>query len=277
MTQAQAVVDRLTGLGIDATLVVVDTYGDRTQATDVPLHSIGGLGVFTKEIQLAVLDGRADAAVHSAKDLPTATDPRLVIGAFIARRDPADALVGRRLDDLAPGATVATGSVRRRAQLRHVRPDLAFDELRGNIHTRLDRVPREGAIVMAMAALQVLGLEARAAERLDPRIFVPAVGQGCVALECRIDDPLARDALAEIDHPATRRAVVIERAFLAELGAGCTLPVGAHAADGVLSTFLAGEQSGLCATGTLELRGDPQRDAVTARTAAVDARRRVGE
>ncbi|MEY2959479.1 MAG: porphobilinogen deaminase, partial [Actinomycetota bacterium] len=154
-TQALAVADRLGAAGQDAELVFVETFGDRSAA---PLHSIGGQGVFVKEVQRAVIDGRADIAVHSAKDLPTAPSPGLVIAAFTERRSAADALVGRRLADLPHGATVATGSVRRRAQIARVRPDLEFVELRGNIHTRLERTPPGGSIVMAVAALQILGL-----------------------------------------------------------------------------------------------------------------------
>src|SRR5690606_36646968 len=193
--------------------------GDRRST--VPLHTIGGQGVFTKEIQLAVIDGRADVAVHSAKDLPTATPAELVVGAFCARRDAADALIGSRLESIARGGTVATGSVRRRAQLAAVRPDLRFVELRGNIARRLEQIPDGGAIVMAVAALEVLDMTERIGERLDPRRFVPAVGQGCVAVECRADDDGTVAALAAIDDPATRHAVEVERAFLAELGSGC--------------------------------------------------------
>ena len=134
---------------------------------------IGGQGVFVKEVQQAVLDGRADVAVHSAKDLPSVAHEALALGAFLARRDAADALVGRSLADLHHGATVATGSVRRRAQLVAVRPDLEFVELRGNIATRLSKVPESGSIVMAVAALQVLGMTDVIAERLDPAVFVP--------------------------------------------------------------------------------------------------------
>jgi hydroxymethylbilane synthase len=143
--------------GVRTELVLVDTIGDQRQ--DVPLHTIGGQGVFVKEIQRAVLDGRADIAVHSAKDLPSAHTEGLTIGAFTVRRDPRDALIGSSLDGLALGATVATGSVRRRAQLAALRPDLQFVELRGNIQTRLSKIPQDGAIVMAVAALQVLGIE----------------------------------------------------------------------------------------------------------------------
>ena len=144
-------------MGRTVELVMIETTGDAR--LDVPLHVIGGQGVFVKEVQHAVLDGRADLAVHSAKDLPSAPADGLVIGAFCERRDPADALVGRRLDDLAHGATVATGSVRRRAQLSRVRPDLQFVELRGNIDTRLSKVPDDGAIVMAVAALEILAAD----------------------------------------------------------------------------------------------------------------------
>jgi hydroxymethylbilane synthase len=240
LTQAQIVADAIgAATGLDTQLVPITTTGDRDQS--VPLHTIGGQGVFVKEIQQAVLDGRADVAVHSAKDLPSDTPVGLVIGAFCARRDPADALIGATLDGLATGATVATGSVRRRAQLAAERPDLAFVELRGNIARRLEKVPDGGAIVMAVAALQVLGLTDRIAERLDPTRFVPAVGQGCVAVECRQGDVATAAALAAIDHAPTRHAVIVERAFLHELGSGCSLPVGAHCDGTTLDAFLAGE------------------------------------
>ncbi len=223
--------------GLTVELVHVDTTGDRRQ--DVALHTIGGQGVFVKEVQRAVLDGAADLAVHSAKDLPTTPADGLTIAAFCARRDPADALVGRSLDDLAPGATVATGSVRRRALLTEARPDLSFVELRGNIHTRLAKLPTDGALVMAVAALQILGLTELIAQRLDVEQFVPSPGQGCVAVECRSADAAVVARVAALDDPPTRRAVELEREFLAALGTGCTLPVGAHVTGGVLHTFVA--------------------------------------
>lgn len=227
-TQSEVVAEALRAADpdLDVELVFVETTGDRRQ--DVPLHEIGGQGVFVREVQRAVLDGRADLAVHSAKDLPSASAEGLVIAAFTERRDPRDALIGRSLDELDPGATVATGSVRRRAQLAELRPDLRFVELRGNIPTRLEKIPEGGAIVMAVAALQVLGLTDRIAEVFDPSAMVPQVGQGAVAIECRVDDRVALAACASIDHRPTRRDVETERAFLAELGGGCTLPVGAH-------------------------------------------------
>jgi hydroxymethylbilane synthase len=239
-TQAQFVADsiRTHQPDIDVELVFVDTTGDRR--ADVPLHQIGGQGVFVKEVQQAVLDGRADVAVHSAKDLPSENVAGLTIAAFTARRSPNDALIGRSLDELALGATVATGSVRRRAQIAALRPDLSFVELRGNIPTRLEKIPADGAIVMAVAALEVLGLTDRIAQVLDIELCVPMVGQGCVAVEARTDDAVVRNALRMIDHSATRRAVEAERAFLAELGAGCSLPVAAHLdGQGVFHAFMA--------------------------------------
>lgn len=241
-TQAQAVADALTAAhpGLQTELVFVETLGDRTQHDEVPLHTIGGLGVFVKEVQFAVLRGDADIAVHSAKDLPSAPTEGLHIAAFCARRDARDVLIGATLADLAPRATVATGSVRRRAQLRGVRPDLQFVELRGNILTRLTKVPADGAIVMAAAALEVLGMTDRIDDYLPLATFVPSPGQGAVAVECRPDDVVTKTVLATVDHAETRRSVEVERAFLAELGSGCSLPVGAHVAGRRLTAFLGG-------------------------------------
>src|SRR3954468_21229693 len=167
--------DHVAGLlGDDVDVVVVETTGDRR--TDVAIHEMGGQGVFVKEVQAAVLDGRADIAVHSAKDLPSVPVDGLTIAAIPQRGDPRDALVGSTLRDLAPGATVATGSVRRRVQLADLRTDLTFDGLRGNIDTRLAKASQYGAVVMAFAALQRLGFEARATEVLAPSVMVPQVG-----------------------------------------------------------------------------------------------------
>lgn len=223
--------------GLAVEYVVVETAGDRR--ADEPLHAMGGQGVFVRDVQRAVLEGRADLAVHSAKDLPSAETPGLLLGAFCRRRDPADALVGLPLDRLAEGATVASGSVRRRALLLAMRPDLDLVELRGNIHTRLSKVPADGAIVMAVAALEILELTARVSQRLDVETFVPAPGQGCVAVECRAGEPWWAELVATVDHPPSRAAVEAERAFLAELGTGCSLPVGAHADGRQLVGFLA--------------------------------------
>jgi hydroxymethylbilane synthase len=243
--QAQGVAEALMGAhpGLSVELVFVETLGD--QRGDVPLHTIGGQGVFVKEVQHAVLSGDADVAVHSAKDLPSVAAEGLTIAAFCARRDARDALVGATLDELRPGATVATGSVRRRAQLFAVRPDLHFAELRGNINTRLAKVPVGGAIVMAVAALQILRLTDRVAQYLPHDEFVPSPGQGCVAVECRADDRTTAGLLAAVDHLPTRHAVELERAFLARLGSGCSLPVAAHATGGALSGFLADPERGV--------------------------------
>ncbi len=213
--------------GLEVRLVIVDTLGDRR--TDRQVWELGGQGVFVKEVQAAVLSGEADVAVHSAKDLPSASAPGLALVAFPARADPRDAMVGRRVSDLAPGATVATGSVRRRAQLGRLRPDLVFIGLRGNIATRLDRIPPDGSVLMAMAALDRLGLGERVAETFEPDVMLPQVGQGAIAIECRADDDATRQLLEVIDHDPTAVAVRAERAFLAALGGGCDLPVGAYA------------------------------------------------
>ena len=256
-TQARAVADALrNATGREVELVFVDTIGDRTQSAGVPLHSIGGQGVFVKEVQRAVLDGRADLAVHSAKDLPSETADGLVIAAFTERRDPRDVLIGSSLDALGVGATVATGSVRRRAQLSAVRPDLEFAELRGNIGTRLEKVPAGGAVVMALAALQILELTDRVDDVLDIEGFIPAVGQGCVAVECRAGDEATVAALSSVDHLPTRRAVEIERAFLAELGSGCSLPVAGHVTGDRLHVFLADPERGTSVTDRLTLQSD---------------------
>ncbi len=228
LLQAESVRSRLAARGIEAELVTVQTRGDRH--SQQPLVEFAGQGAFAIEIQDAVLSGRADAAVHSAKDLPGRTPPGLVVSAVPERRDAADALVGRTLAALGPGATVATGSPRRRALLLERRPDISVVGLRGNMATRLSALASGvDAIVAAVAALERLGLGDQVSERLDASWFVPQVGQGALALECRGDDDATNAALAAIDDFAAHVAVRAERAFLLELGAGCTIPAGAHA------------------------------------------------
>ena len=209
--------------------VVISTTGDRDQRAD--LHAIGGTGVFTKEVQQAVLDGRADVAVHSAKDLPSETPPGLVLAAVPERGDPRDALVGSTLDALPTGARVGTGSVRRRAQLASARPDLVFAPLRGNIETRLRKRTDEGhhAVVVAVAALERLGLMDQVSEVLATAVLLPQASQGALGVECRADDADTAQRLAAIDDPVAHREVRAERAYLAELGGGCSLPCGALA------------------------------------------------
>ena len=214
-------------LGEDVEPVVVQTTGDRR--ADVPIWEIGGQGVFVKEVQAAVLDGRADVAVHSAKDLPPGSADGLVIAAIPERDDSRDALVGSTLEGLPVGARVGTGSVRRRAQLAWYRPDLTFAGLRGNVDTRLAKAGDFHAIVVAAAALRRLGRGQAISDLLDPAIVLPQVGQGALAVECRAGDAAARRRLAEIDHTPSRLAVEAERAYLREIGEGCELPVGALA------------------------------------------------
>src|SRR5690606_20903704 len=247
---------------VEAEVVVVETSGDRR--ADVPIWELGGKGVFVKEVQAAVLDGRADVAVHPAKDLPSATPDGLVIAAVPERADVRDALVGARLDELPEGAVVATGSLRRRAQLAAHRPDLRFEGLRGNMETRIARAGRDGvdAVVVAAAALDRLGLADRIAERLDLGVVLPQVAQAALAVGCRagaVDtrallervEPgprrravgagrgflaVARSAMGGTRHcrdrsagGSGRRAVAAERGFMRELGGGCSIPAAAHA------------------------------------------------
>jgi len=229
LAQTTWVADRLRALhpGLETQLVPTDTTGDIDKTT--PIWELGGKGVFAKEVQLAVLAGRADIAVHSGKDLPSQTPEGLSIGAVPARRDPRDALVGSTLADLPPGARVATGSIRRRTQLAWLRPDLTFAGLRGNIGTRLDKAAEFDAIVVAAAALGWLGLTGRASEVLEPDVMLPQVAQGSLAVECRADDEDVAALLADLEDPSSRRCFDAERAFLATLGGDCNLPAGAFA------------------------------------------------
>lgn len=229
MLQARYVQARLLTVDVVSELVLVQTSGDAM--ADVALSSLGGQGVFALEVQRALLRGEADIAVHSAKDLPSTTADGLALTCVPERRDPVDVLVGRSLAGLGPGATVATGSPRRRALLLERRPDLHVVELRGNMATRLAAPGRDGvdAVVAAAAALERLNEGSLVAERLDPAWFVPQVGQGSLALETRADDAVAATALAPLNDLDAFTALAGERAFLRELGAGCSVPAGALA------------------------------------------------
>ncbi len=245
MAQARRVASQLAALaGRPAELVEVTTRGDTDPA---PLASMGGAGVFVAAVRQSVVEGRADVAVHSLKDLPTAPQPRLVLAATPAREDPRDALVARDgvpLAHLPTGARVGTGSPRRRAQLLDLRPDLTVLDIRGNVDTRLSRVdPTAGhsldAVVLAAAGLARLGRGDRITEVLDPDQMVPAPGQGALAVEARAEivgpDPVDLDlarALGALDDPNTRASVRAERTLLARLEAGCSAPVGALAQVG---------------------------------------------
>ncbi len=214
-------------LGADYELVPVTTQGDRDLHS--PLALIGGQGVFVKEVQSALLRGEADLAVHSAKDLPSAQVDGLSIVAFPRRGDVRDSLVGAHLAELPSGAVVATGSARRRALLLRKRPDLQIVNARGNIRSRLERRQGAAAVMVAYAALERLGLGGLADQIFEIGEFCPQVAQGAIAVEARTGDAHMLEVAAAIDDRATAVEVTAERAMLAELGTGCTLPVGAHA------------------------------------------------
>jgi hydroxymethylbilane synthase len=245
-TQSETVADSLRAAGHDIELVVIRTAGDRSLAPS--FGSIGAQGVFVREIEQALLAGEVDLAVHSFKDLPTASPAGLVIGAVPPREDPADVLLvapgaydaaGAEGLTVAAGARVGTSSMRRTVWLEHLRPDLSVQPLRGNVPTRIGKLRDGGydAIVLAAAGLARLsapgGALAGALEnlnvvRLDPRRFVPAPAQGALAVQCRAADPAVVDVLAALDHPQTRAAVAIEREALRRAEGGCNTAFGAH-------------------------------------------------
>jgi len=226
--QARWVQAQLAGMGTKCRIEIVKTTGDKI--ADVPLAKVGTKGLFTKEIEEALLDGRADIAVHSLKDLPTELPAGLALAAVPEREDARDALVGKRLSELPPGAKVGTSSLRRAAQLRKLRPDLAVESVRGNLDTRLRKLD-EGqydAILLAAAGLKRLGWGDRIAELLAEETMCPAVGQGALAIETRASGA-GFEACRAMDHAATHAAVTAERGVLRALGGGCQVPIGAYA------------------------------------------------
>jgi hydroxymethylbilane synthase len=230
--QAEHVRDRLAALGHDVSIQVITTTGDRMQ--DKRLEAVGGKGAFLKEIEEAMLAGEVDLAVHSLKDVPTVLPDRLGLVAVLERADPRDAWIaasGQRLEALPPWARVGTTSLRRRVQLLEKRRDVAIQDLRGNVDTRLRKL-REGgydAIVLAMAGLKRLGRAHEVTQPFDPTDFLPAPGQGVIGLECRLRDTEVIEAVAPLHDASTHRAVLAERGFLAALGGGCNVPLGAYA------------------------------------------------
>jgi hydroxymethylbilane synthase len=224
--------------GISYELVIIKTKGDKI--LDVPLAKVGGKGLFVKEIETALLDGRIDLAVHSMKDMPAEIPAGLGIGAVPEREQPFDALViadgadgggnAIGLDALPPGARVGTGSLRRGAQLRHLRPDLTICGLRGNLDTRLKKLVTEelDAIVLAAAGLRRLGYAHRIDALLDEDTMLPAVGQGALCIESRIADPRTQPLMEVLDHAPTHTVVTAERAFLHRLEGGCQIPIAGH-------------------------------------------------
>jgi hydroxymethylbilane synthase len=227
--QAEWVAGELGRLGQNTRIEIIRTTGDKL--TEVALAQAGGKGLFTREIEEALLAGRIDLAVHSLKDLPTALPDGLALAAIPAREDVRDAVVGRPLGELASGARVGTSSLRRAAQLRLLRPDLLVEPVRGNVDTRLRKLAegRYDAIVLAVAGLRRLGWEERIAEILPLEAMLPAVGQGALAIETREGDSVARAACRPLEDMGARCAVTAERALLAALGGGCQVPVGAYA------------------------------------------------
>jgi hydroxymethylbilane synthase len=238
--QAHWIQARLEKLGQQSRIEIIKTTGDKI--TDVALSQVGSKGLFTKEIEEALLAGTIDLAVHSLKDMPTELPAGLTLAAIPEREDPRDALVGRALENLPAGARVGTGSLRRAAQLRHRRPDLKIEDIRGNVDTRLRKLDegRYDAIVLASAGLRRLGWENRITELFNPSVMCPAVGQGALAVETRDDGGAGFQAARQLEHPETRARVTAERAVLAALGGGCQAPIGAHAyVDGDMLILIA--------------------------------------
>ncbi len=231
--QAHWIGQQLKDRNIATRIEIIKTTGDKI--TDVALAKVGsetGLkGVFTKEIEEALIGGSIDLAVHSLKDLPTELDSRLAVSIIPKRADPRDALAGMTLAELPKGARVGTSSLRRAAQMRHLRPDVEVAGIRGNVDTRLRKLDegRYDAILLASAGLHRLGWQDRIAQILEPEVMLPAVGQGALGIETRAGDDAINELLSPLDDPGTRIAVTAERALLAALGGGCQAPLGAYA------------------------------------------------
>jgi len=229
--QANHVAGLLQGQGHQVEIEIIRTTGDRLQ--EVTFAQVGSKGMFTLEIEEALAEGRIDLAVHSLKDLPTELPNQFVLGATPTRVDPRDVLVSKdyaSFQELPPGARVGTSSLRRRAQLRYLRPDLEYVEFRGNVDTRLRKLG-EGqaeAILLAAAGLDRLEKTEWIRERLEPEVVCPSAGQGALGIEIRANDPRMTEVVAFLDDPATRFAVTAERVALAALGGGCQVPIGVH-------------------------------------------------
>jgi hydroxymethylbilane synthase len=234
--QANHIKSELEARGHECRIEIITTSGDRFQSG--PLKEIGNKGLFTKEIEDALLDQRIDVAVHSLKDMPTEVPAGLQITATPQRQDARDVMIGRPLGELPLGSRVGTGSLRRIAQIRAARPDLVVEGIRGNVDTRLRKLDAGefDAIVLAAAGLNRLGWADRIAEHLSVEVMCPAVGQGALAIQTRSDNGAGMQACLGLNHAATRAAITAERAVLAVLGGGCQVPIGAHATleDGTL-------------------------------------------
>ena len=236
LTQAELAASRLRRPGIEIALMPITTAGDRDRTK--PFGEIGSRGVFVKEIEEALLDGRIDVAVHSAKDMTSSDPAGLIVGAYLEREDPRDALCGA--DELRPGMRVGTASVRRRAQLLALEPELSIEPLRGNIDTRLRKRGERGldAVVLAACGLDRLGLSGEIGLRLEPGQVLPEAGQGALALQVRAGE---EELVAEAGHPETRRRVEAERACVFAIGGGCLAPVAAFHDGATLTALVAAE------------------------------------
>jgi hydroxymethylbilane synthase len=236
LTQAEKASSRLRRQGVEIALVPITTAGDRDRTK--PFGEIGSRGVFVKEIEEALLAGRIDVAVHSAKDMTSSDAEGLVVGAYLEREDPRDALCGA--GDLRPGMRVGTASIRRRAQLLALEPELSIEPLRGNIDTRLRKRGERGldAVVLAACGLDRLGLGGEIGLRLEPQHVLPEAGQGALALQVRVGE---EELVAEADHPETRRRVEAERACVFTIGGGCLAPVAAFHDGQTLTALVAAE------------------------------------
>ncbi len=254
MRQAQWVADRLSEHCPDIQLAIeiLKTTGDRVQ--DAPLAKLGSVGVFTRELDQALLEGRIDIAVHSLKDVPTSPAEGIALAAIPEREDPRDVFVGRcapRIEELPSGASVGTGSLRRRALLAAIRPDLQAVELRGNIDTRLRKLQESDVmegIILAAAGVRRTGMSVVITEWLDVDAWLPAPGQGALAVAARNGDARACEVVGVLEHPPTRMAVTAERALLARVESGCHAPVGAYGrvsgASLLLNAFVASPTGG---------------------------------
>ncbi|WP_141237469.1 hydroxymethylbilane synthase [Vibrio metoecus] len=236
--------------GLQVELVTMVTRGD--VILDTPLAKVGGKGLFVKELEVAMLEGRADLAVHSMKDVPVDFPEGLGLVTICEREDPRDAFVSNtyaKIDDLPSGAVVGTCSLRRQCQLKSARPDLVIKELRGNVGTRLSKLDagEYDAIILAAAGLKRLGLESRIRNFIEPEQSLPAVGQGAVGIECRLDDQRVRELLAPLNHTDTADRVRCERAMNLTLQGGCQVPIGSYAlleGDHIWLRALVGEPDG---------------------------------
>ena len=227
--QAEHVGEKLKALGIETRIEIIKTSGDQIQ--DVPLAPVGGKGLFTKEIDQALLDGSIDLAVHSMKDVPTGLPAGLTIAAIPEREEPRDALIGCSMEELKDGTRIGTSSLRRSSQLLAFNPRLSIEMLRGNVDTRLRKLDdgQYDAIVLAAAGLRRLGWQDRIRELIPVEVMCPAVGQGALAIETRDDGGVAHELVRQLDHVDSRIAVTAERAMLEKLGGGCQVPIGGYA------------------------------------------------